>query len=198
MSEETEADLIAGLQHRDAQAFTRFFEGYADRVYRVAVHLVGNEEDADEVVQATFLSAFAAIERFEPRAQLSTWLYRIAFNHSMMLLRRQHPTEPLPDDDETLPLPTEGADWSSLPEAQVLGGEAKEILLSAIGELPDPLRAAFVLRDIEQMSTAECAQVQGISEAACKVRLHRARLRLRERLSDYFDEWHGHGHKEPS
>jgi RNA polymerase sigma-70 factor (ECF subfamily) len=199
MSEQEEDELIARLRQRDAQAFTQFFESYADRVYRLAFHLLGNEPDADEVVQATFLSAFEALDRFVPHAKVSTWLYRIAYNHSLMLLRRRHPTEPLPDDDDAaLPVPGDYTDWSRLPEAQVLAGEAQAMLRAAIGELPQTLRAAFVLRDIEQLSTTECAQVQSISETLCKVRLHRARLRLRDQLSAYFDEWVVPSHKEPS
>ena len=87
-----------------------------------------SEADADEVVQATFLSAFEAIDRFQPHAKLSTWLYRIAFNHCLMLLRKRRPAEPLPDGDEALPIPIALVDWSSLPEAQVLGAEAQEKL----------------------------------------------------------------------
>ena len=185
----TDAELLEGLRRRDAEAFTVFFETYADRVYRLAVHLLGNEADADEVVQATFLSAFEAIDRFTPSAKISTWLYRIAYNHGLMLLRKRRPGAPLPDEDEALPIPSALVDWSTLPEAAVLGAEAQATLEEAIRALSDPLRAAFVLRDIEQLSTAECAHVQGITEAACKVRLHRARLWLRERLGTYFGEW---------
>jgi RNA polymerase sigma factor (sigma-70 family) len=102
-----------------------------------------------------------------------------------MLLRRR-PDAPLPDKDDSLPVPTALVDWSTLPEAQVLGGEAQATLRAAISAPSDPLRAAFVLRDSEQLSAAECAQVQGITESTCKVRLHRARLWLRERLGEYF------------
>jgi RNA polymerase sigma-70 factor (ECF subfamily) len=185
----TDAELLDGLRHRDQRAFSLFFETYADRVYRLALHLLGSEVDADEVVQATFLSAFEAIDRFQPSAKISTWLYRIAYNHCLMLLRKRQPGEPLPTEDEALPVPSALVDWTMLPEAAVLSAEAQAILEEAISALSDPLRAAFVLRDIEQLSTAECAQVQGITESACKVRLHRARLWLRERLGEYFGEW---------
>ncbi|MGO8949421.1 MAG: RNA polymerase sigma factor [Ktedonobacterales bacterium] len=189
MTTSSDADLIAGLHRRDQVAFTLFFETYVDRVYRLAVHVLGSETDADEVVQATFLSAFDAIDRFQPAAKISTWLYRIAYNHCLMLLRRRRPDGPLPDENDPLPVPRALVDWSTLPEEQVLSAEAQATLQSAISALPDPLRAAFVLRDIEQLSTAECAHIQGITESACKVRLHRARLWLRERLGAYFGEW---------
>jgi len=184
-----EAQLLTGLQQRDPQAFTRFFDAHVDRVYRLALGMLGQPADAEEVVQATFLSAFEAIQRFEPHAKLSAWLYRIAYNHALMLLRRRHPEEPLPDDHESLPLPATFVDWSTMPEERLLSEEVHEQLFAAISELPERLRAAFVLRDVEALSTAECAQVQGISESACKVRLHRARLLLRETLSQYFREW---------
>lgn len=179
-------ELLAGLQQRDPQTFARFFDTHVDRVYRLALGMLGQPADAEEVVQATFLSAFEAIPRFEPHAQLSTWLYRIAYNHALMALRRRHPEEALPDEQDSLPLPATFVDWSTLPEERLLSEEVREMLFAAISELPERLRAAFVLRDIEALSTAECAQVQGISESACKVRLHRARLLLRETLSEYF------------
>jgi RNA polymerase sigma-70 factor, ECF subfamily len=185
-----DAELLAGLQCHDPRAFEAFFETHVDRVYRIAAGILGNDGDAQEVVQATFLSAFEAIDGFEPRARLGTWLYRIAYNHALMMVRRRHPAEPLPEEDSTTaPMPASLVDWSTLPEERLLGAEAQDALKIAIAELPPGLRAAFVLRDVEGLSTAECSQVQGISDAACKVRLHRARLALRERLSGYFSEW---------
>jgi len=184
-----ESVLIDGLRQRDPQAFATFFERYADRMYRLAYGVVGSEADAEEVAQATFISALEAIDRFEQNARLSTWLYRIAYNHALMILRRRRPEESLPDDDNALPMPSSLTDWSTLPEDRLLSREAQEILRKAIAELPTTLRAAFICRDIEGLSTAECAQIIGVSEGALKVRLHRARLTLRERVSAYFGEW---------
>ena len=183
-----EEGVLAVLRRRDPAAFERFFEDHADRVYRLALHLLGNAQDAEEVVQATFLSAFEAIDRFEPRGRLGTWLYKIAYNHALMLLRRRHPEIPLPEESGPLPSPAILVDWSEWPEARALDDEARGMLTGAIGALPTHYRAAFVLRDIEMLSTADCAHVQGITEADCKVRLHRARLLLREALSSYFAE----------
>lgn len=183
-----EADLLAGLRQRDSASFTRFFDTYVDRIYRLAMGILGNEADAEEVTQATFVSAMEAIDRFEPHASLSAWLYRIAHNHAMMLIRGRHPAEPLPEDD-SVPMPAALLDWTTLPEERLLGSEASSELWAAIGALPTGLRAAFILRDVEGLSTAECSYAQSITESACKVRLHRARLLLRERLSVYFSEW---------
>ncbi|HVB22812.1 MAG TPA: sigma-70 family RNA polymerase sigma factor [Ktedonobacteraceae bacterium] len=177
------------LRHHDEVAFTEFFETYADRVYRLAIGLLKQEDDAEEVVQATFISAFEAIDRFEPQAQISTWLYRIAYNHALMLIRRRHTVDPLPEEEEdAAPFPVQLVDWSNLPDQLVLSDEAQEVLRAAINELPMGLRAAFILRDVEGLSTSECAHVQNLTNVACKVRLHRARLRLREQLSTYFSE----------
>lgn len=180
--------FLTRLRQHDAAAFTEFFETYADRVYRLALGLLKQEDDAEEVVQATFLSAFEAIDRFEPHAQLSTWLYRIAYNHALMLLRRRHAALPLPEEEDSPTFPAQLVDWSQLPDQQAVSEETQQMLRTAVTELPVGLRAAFLLRDVEGLSTAECAHIQGLTEAACKVRLHRARLRLREQLSSYFRE----------
>ncbi len=182
-------NLLARLRRHEEAAFSELFETYADRVYRLAMGLLKQADDAEEVVQATFLSAFEALDRFEPQARLSTWLYRIAYNHALMLLRRRHVLDALPEENEdATPLPVNLIDWSHLPDQQVLSEEAQEVLRTAINELPVGLRAAFVLRDLEGLSTEECAHIQELTEAACKVRLHRARLRLRELVSPYFGE----------
>lgn len=181
--------FLTRLRQHDEAAFTEFFETYADRVYRLAIGLLKQEDDAEEVVQATFISAFEAIDRFEPQAQISTWLYRIAYNHALMLIRRRHTVDPLPEEEgDSTPFPVQLVDWSNLPDQLVLSGEAQGVLRAAINELPMGLRAAFILRDVEGLSTSECANIQNLTNAACKVRLHRARLRLREQLSTYFSE----------
>ncbi len=179
--------FLARLRQHDEAAFAELFETYADRIYRLALGLLKQADDAEEVVQATFLSAFEALDRFEARAQIGTWLYRIAYNHALMLLRHRHVLDPLPEEEEdSTSLPIQMADWSQLPDQLVVSKEAQEVLRTAINELPLGLRAAFVLRDLEGLSTAECAHIQELTEAACKVRLHRARLRLREQVSTYF------------
>lgn len=187
---DTDDALLEGLRRGDTRAYTALFEAYVDRIFRLAVNMLKNEADAEEVVQATFLSAFEGIDHFEQRGKLSTWLYTIAYRHALMLLRKRQTsreaTEQLPEEDEQDVAITHFVDWSGWPEAQALNHEAQEMIREAVAQLPDGLRSAFVLRDIEGLSTADCAQIQVISEGACKVRLHRARLALRERLSAYF------------
>ncbi len=107
----------------------------------------------------------------------------------VLRLTSEHAALPLPEEEEdATPFPVQLVDWSQLPDQHVLSGEAQEILRTAINDLPVGLRAAFILRDMEGLSTAECAHIQELTEAACKVRLHRARLRLREQVSSYFSE----------
>jgi RNA polymerase sigma-70 factor (ECF subfamily) len=130
------------------------------------------------------------VGRFEGRSQLSTWLYRIAYNAALMRLRRRPlPTtsidEPIQNEDGDL-IPRQLVDWTGRPDEILLTGELRGVLNSAAATLPETLRSVFALRDIEGLSTAETAEVLGLTETNVKVRLHRARLALRERLTSYF------------
>jgi RNA polymerase sigma-70 factor (ECF subfamily) len=147
------------------------------------------------VLQETFLSAFRAIDRFEGRSKLSTWLYRIAYNASLMHIRaRDRMTtfsldRPYGDDEqESTVAERHLVDWSTIPDDQLLTAEARREMDRAIAQLPESLRSTFVMRDIQGLSGAETAEVLDITVQAVKNRLHRARLRLRDRLSGYFVE----------
>jgi RNA polymerase sigma-70 factor (ECF subfamily) len=151
-----------------------------------------DEAEAEDVMQETFLSAFKAIDRFEGRSGLSTWLYRIAYNAALMRLRRREPEtvavdEPELSGDRVL-VPEQLYDWCCLPEPDLDTAEARQELEQAIRELPEKLGAVFVLRELEGLSTEATAEALAISAVAVKTRLHRARLWLRERLSGYFTE----------
>lgn len=190
-----EATLLEGLRAGDAAAFRRLVELNSANVYNVALKLLGDEHEAEDVLQETFLSAFEAIERFEGRSQLSTWLYRIAYNASLMRLRKRKQMtsfsldSPLSEDDGDLTSRSRHlVDWTTVPDDHLLTSEAREEMDRAIAELPETLRSTFVLRDIQGLSGIETAEVLGITVQAVKNRLHRARLRLRDRLSDYFVE----------
>lgn len=146
--------------------------------------------EAEEVLQETFISAFRALPKFEGRSQLGTWLYRIGYNAALMRLRkRPAPTqsldEPLTSDGGDL-IPRQLVDWGSVPDDLLLTRELRTVLNAALQTLPTTLRTVFVLRDIEGLSTAETAEVLGLTETNVKVRLHRARVALRERLTRYF------------
>lgn len=184
----TPDDLIQRLQQRDPEALTTVFETYADSIYRLALKTLHDEQEADGIVQTTFLKLIESVDRFEGRANIGTWLYRVAYNECMTRFRRQKPNvslDALLDDDL---MPTNVTDWNNLPDQLLYSQEAREQMEQAIQKLSPSLRAVFILRDVEGVSTRETATILDISESAVKVRLHRARLFLRETLADYFQE----------
>lgn len=187
-----ELEIVEGLRSQQPQAaMAALFEKYADRVYHLAVGLLGDENAAEDVVQDTFLAVFRNRLQFEGRSSAGTWLYRIAYNLSLDRLRAKQ-TLPLPEDDGTdetdnsPPLPREFVEWRWLPEELIQNQERRKALDEAIQTLSPALRAVFILRDVEELSTEETAAILSISAAAVKVRLHRARLELREKLAAFF------------
>ena len=187
-----ERQLIERLRAGDKSACAECVERHSAGVYRLALRLMGNEAEAEDVAQETFLNAFKSIGSFEGRSGLNTWLYRIAYNAAMMRLRRARPdtiSVDAPDAFEGgFQMPAQLFDWCCLPEPDFETGETRAELEQAIGELPENLKAVFVLREMEGLSTEETAEALGISVVATKTRLHRARLWLRERLTPYFTE----------
>jgi RNA polymerase sigma-70 factor (ECF subfamily) len=184
-----ELHLVEALQHGDRSACNDLVERYAGKIYGVALRLTRHPNEAEEVLQETFIAACRGVEDFQARSSLGTWLYRIATNNGLMRMRRQQPdvvsVEDLEVDGfETLE-PIDLAPWPIEPEADVLSEELRQEMARAVDELPESLRAAFVLRDLEGLSTDEAAEVLDITPGALKVRLHRARLALRESLSGY-------------
>lgn len=180
--------LIAG----DRAEFARLVDAYSSPIYRLGLRMLGNPQDAEDVLQNTFLSVLTNITKFEGRSSLSTWLYRIAANEALMLIRRKKPEFNLEDDriqdsDEDL-RPTQFVDWSALPEHELLSGEGKIILDSAIETLPESMRIVFLLRDVEGLSIKETAEALNLTETNVKTRLLRARMFLREALSTYYGE----------
>ena len=181
---------LAALQAGDPAAFEQLFEANADRLYRLAFGLLGDPATAEDVVQEAFLAVIKGVATFEGRASLTTWLYRVAYNASIDRLRRK-PEEPLPGDEpgdelETAVIPQAFVDWDLTPEQMLANAEVRQHLDQAIHALPAGLQAVFLLRDVEGLSTAEAAEALGLSISATKVRLHRARLLLRETLAGYF------------
>ena len=175
----------------DARALETLVTRYQDRVYRLARRLSGSDSDAEDILQETFLQLFRRLETFRGDAKFSTWLFRVTMNAALMHRRAhaRHPTEPL---DDYLPgFDDEGA-HRRLDVDHSLAARADEILdrsalaknaLDAVQRLPEIYRAAFVLRDLEELTTAEVAEVLGVDAAAVRQRIHRARLLLRGYLS---------------
>jgi RNA polymerase sigma-70 factor (ECF subfamily) len=186
----TETLNLEALKAGDRAEFARLVEATYELIYRLAVKMLNNPQDAEDVLQETFAKAFRHIGGFDGRSSLSTWLYRIATNEALMFLRRQKPgqisLEEPQEDGEEEQQPMEIVDWCCMPETELMSAEAQRHLDEAVSRLPSGLRAAFVLRDIQGLSTQEAAEVLNLSETALKTRLSRARLQLRESLSAYF------------
>jgi len=183
---------LEALRQGDRDEFARLVDAYSNRIYRLGLKMLADPQDAEDVLQNTFLKALQSLANFEGRSSLSTWLYRIAVNEALMLLRKQRSETPVPgdqdsDDDENY-FPVQFVDWCCLPEDELLSSEAKARLDSAIQKLPEKLRVVFILRDIEGLSIRETSQALGLTETAVKTRLLRARLNLREQLSVYYGE----------
>ncbi len=189
--DERELEMLTRLRSGDKSACAECVELHSPGLYRVAYRLMGDEAEAEDVVQETFLNAFKSIEAFEWRSGLKTWLFRIATNVALMKLRRKTPLSvsvELPEDDGAVAVPNQLFDWCCLPEQDFGTSEARTELEAAIRDLPEKLRTVFVLRELEGLSGDETAQALGVSVENVKTRLHRARLWLRERLSGYFTE----------
>lgn len=183
---------IEALKAGDRAEFAYMVEQNSANIYRLGLRMLANEQDAEDILQETFIKAFQHIQSFDGRAKLSTWLYRIATNEALMLLRRRKPEplsveEPSNDQAHDLQEPLQITDWAGLPEEELLSDETLQVVNQAVDNLPDGLRVTFVLREIQGLSTRETAQILQLSEGAVKTRLSRARLQLRELLSEYFE-----------
>jgi RNA polymerase sigma-70 factor, ECF subfamily len=187
-----EALSLEALKAGDRAEYARLVEAYSGSIYRLGLKMLNNPQDAEDILQETFVKAFRHIKGFDGRSKISTWLYRIAVNEALMILRRHQPNyvsldepvETLEEEQE----PVQIVDWCCLPEDELLSSEGRAHLDEAANRLPPALRMVFLLRDIEGLNTRETAEVLNISEVAVKTRLSRARLRLREDLSAYYSE----------
>lgn len=193
INEESEPLNLKKLQSGDPEEITKMVQQYSDPIYRVALRMLNNQAETEDVLQETFIKALRSLKNFEGRSNLSTWLYRIAVNESLMVIRKRK-TEVSILHDETSDEDNEGisvsqiVDWCCLPESEFLSNETRKVLNDAIQKLPENLRSVFILRDIEGLSIIETAQALELTETNVKTRLLRARMKLREELSVYFGE----------
>ena len=165
-----------------AAAFDRIVEEHSSFVYNVAFRMMGNPQDAEDVAQEAFISAYRAFERFRGESKVTTWLYRITVNAALMRLRKEKKARTLTQygfDDVIV------HDWSDAPFRAASDSELGDRLREGVAMLPDDMKAAVVLRDMEELSNAEAAEVIGISVSALKSRLHRGRVLLRKHLDEY-------------
>jgi RNA polymerase sigma-70 factor, ECF subfamily len=183
-----ELELLRRAQTGDFTAFEALVAKLQRRVFNVAYRILGQTQDAEDVVQQTFLSVIEHLESFRGESSVSTWVLRIATNYALKVLRKKRglPTVSIVTSEESyseLPHPQYIAEWRESAEELLQRAELKQILDQAIADLDDKYRVVFVLRDIEGLSTEETADALGLSESNVKVRLLRARLQLRERLT---------------
>ncbi len=185
-----DSSLVSRAQAGDGSAFGELVRRYSPKIFRLARHIVQAAEDAEDVLQETFLKAYTHLGGFEGNSKFYTWLVRIAVNESLMKLRKRKADrtvsldEPL-DGDDGEPMVREIAVWDN-PEQRFSQEELREILDGAVESLPPIYRAVFMLRDVEELSIEETARSLDLSIPAVKTRLLRARLQLREKLTRHF------------
>ncbi len=185
-----ESSLISSARSGDGAAFTQLVNRYSRKVFRLAKHITQNNEDAEDVLQDTFLKAYEHLGEFQEQSKFYTWIVRITVNESLMKLRKRRAgrivslDEPVDTGEEMIA--REIAVWDENPEQRYSREEMHEILAQAVDGLAPIFRTVFVLRDIDELSTEETASALGISVPAVKSRLLRARLQLRDKLTRFF------------
>lgn len=183
-STDTEKALVGRAQSGDRLAFEQLVRRHADRLYAVVLRFLADSHEAEETTQEAFLRAWRSIGKFKGESQFFTWLYRIGLNEAKRRAERQPPAGRwAPGEPHAEP-----ADWRDAPETRAGEDELRGVLDSAIRDLDPDYRAPLILRDVEGLSTAEAASVMGLSEAAFKSRLHRARLAVRKAIDEYLGD----------
>jgi RNA polymerase sigma-70 factor (ECF subfamily) len=185
-------DLVHASKNGDVAAFEQLVKRYDRKLLRIAQSITHNREDSQDAVQEAFLKAFQHLREFREDSKFSTWLIRITLNQSLMKLRKQRATREVSLDEDFQAdgdiFPIEVTDWAPNPEQRYRTSELRDILIKTLEELSPILRTVFVLRDIEELSIEETAEVLNVSRTAVKARLWRGRLQLREGLNKYFSK----------
>ena len=194
MLKETETQLARDLMAGRPEAFDRFVEHFRAKIFQYSWLMCGHREDAEEVSQDTLLKVFESFEQLREPERVRSWVFRIARNYCLMKRRRSQfaPARELSLDEYLPAVEQDGgevklqiADWSNLPDDRILRAELHRVLDRAIAGLPDTYRSVMLLRDVEELSTDETAQVLDLSADVVKTRLHRARLAIRQELDVY-------------
>ena len=189
-----EAVLVAALRRGDHDAFATLVRDHGRQLLATARRMLGNEDDARDVLQEGFASAFRSVERFEGKSRLATWLHRIVVNTALMKLRsrRSRPEASIEDLQPRFLDDGHHADppcpWSERATEALQSAESSAILRRAIDQLPPAHREVLVLRDIEQLSTEAVGELLGVTQNAVKIRLHRARQALRTLLDRHLQD----------
>ena len=193
MDRTQDRQLITRLQAGDETAVQELAEQYSPRIFQLAMRHMKNQEDAEEVTQDVLMKVHRKIDAFRGDSALSSWIYRITFNTAMSRLRNSRSARAAEQERDRLlaaqqavddgpKMPRETADWSQMPDEEMLRGQLRQAVAQAIAELPEIYRAPVVLRDIHGLSTEEASSRLHLKDQTLKSRLHRGRLMLRERL----------------
>ena len=194
MEREAEVELARKLIAGEPEAFDRFVEHFRTKIFHYSWLMCGHREDAEEVAQETLLKVFENFDGLHEPERVRPWVFRIAKNACLMKRRKSvfAPSQELSLDDFLPQMDHQGhhvklqiADWSALPDDQLLRSEMKQVLDRAISALPENYRSVILLRDVEELSTLETAQILDLTEDVVKTRLHRARLAVRQKLDEY-------------
>lgn len=186
-----EQQLIAKAKQGDRAALSKLVSTYSERIYNLALRILRNREEAEDILQETFLTVIEKLHTFDGRSSFFTWIYRIATNASLMLLRKKKMVFQQINDDPDFQESIESRvfiDWSQDPSLNVMDNETKAKIDAAVNRLSDIYRSVFILRDIEGLSIKETGEILNITEENVKIRLRRARQFLRDELSGYFEE----------
>jgi RNA polymerase sigma-70 factor, ECF subfamily len=182
VQQEIEVELARKLLAGEPGACERFVEHFRTKIFHYSWMMCGQREDAEEVAQETLLQAFENFEDLREPERVRAWIFRIAKNACLMKRRK---SVFAPPRELSLDAHLQIADWSSLPDRQMVESELKQVLDRAIGALPENYRCVILLRDVEELSTFETAQILDLTEDVVKTRLHRARLAVRQKLDEY-------------
>lgn len=178
----------------EANAFDRFVEHFRAKIFHYSWLMCGQREDAEDVAQDTLLKIFESFDQLREPERVRPWVFRIARNACLMKRRKSvfAPAQELSLDDFMPAMNHQGghaklqiADWSGMPDHQLMRSEMKDVLDQAISELPENYKSVLLMRDVEELSTLETAQVLDLTEDVVKTRLHRARLAVRQKLDEY-------------
>jgi RNA polymerase sigma-70 factor (ECF subfamily) len=185
-----EATVVADAKAGSYEAFEELVNRYERKTYPLGHNVTGSHEDAEDVLQETFLKAFEHLADFREDSRFYTWIFRLALNIGLMKLRKRRSDKAVPlegaGSEQEEFIPREFTDWRPNPEQRLAESELQDILLRAAQSLPPSFRTVFLLRDVEGFSTEETARALHLTEGTVKAFLHRARLQLRERLSQSF------------
>lgn len=191
--EKTDLELMVAAQAGDYQSFEELVRRYHDRVFRLALGMTKNEQEAEEAVQDTFLHVFRSLPTFRRDSAPGSWIFRIAANSALMLLRtkRRKPLLSIEDvpqsaNDKRLKSVWPAAEWTRQPDEKLLSRELAHHLEDAITRLPEKYRLVLLLRDVEGLDNEQVAETLGLTLPTVKARLHRSRLFIRDELDRYF------------